>query len=60
LTALEQWVEEGKAPTELIATKTAPTGNQTLGRRPVCAYPKIARYKGGDPTDSSSFACTEQ
>jgi hypothetical protein len=60
LTALEQWVEQGKAPSELIATKTAPTGNQTLWRRPVCAYPKIARYKGGDPTDPSSFACTEQ
>jgi hypothetical protein len=28
LTALEQWVEKGKPPTELIATTTAPTGNQ--------------------------------
>jgi hypothetical protein len=61
LTALELWVEQGKAPTELIATKAAPTGNQTLWRRPVCAYPKIARYKGsGDPTDPVSFACVEQ
>jgi hypothetical protein len=60
LTALEQWVEEGKAPNEMIATKMAPTGNQTLWRRPVCAYPKVARYKGsGDPTDESSFICTE-
>jgi feruloyl esterase len=60
LTALEQWVEHGKAPTELIATKTAATGNQTLWRRPVCPYPKIARYKGsGDPTDPTSFACAE-
>lgn len=60
LTALEQWVEEGKAPSELIATKVAPNGNQTLWRRPVCAYPKVARYKGGgDPTDASSFICTE-
>jgi len=60
LTALEQWVEQGKAPTELIATKTAPNGNQTLWRRPVCAYPKVARYKGsGDPTDAASFACIE-
>jgi hypothetical protein len=61
LTALEQWVEQGKAPNELIATKMAPTGNQTLWRRPVCAYPKIARYRGsGDPTDPSSFASAEQ
>ena len=59
LTALEQWVEEGKAPSELIATKTA-TGNQTLWRRPVCAYPQVARYKGsGDPTEASSFTCAQ-
>jgi feruloyl esterase len=58
LTALEQWVEEGKVPNELIATKMAPNGNQTLWRRPVCAYPKVARYKGsGDPTDAASFTC---
>ncbi|HEX4645418.1 MAG TPA: tannase/feruloyl esterase family alpha/beta hydrolase, partial [Verrucomicrobiae bacterium] len=60
LTALEQWVEEGNAPSELIATKTAATGGQTLWRRPVCAYPKVARYKGGgDPTDPTNFTCTE-
>jgi pimeloyl-ACP methyl ester carboxylesterase len=60
LTALEQWVEEGKAPSELIATKTAPNSNQTLWRRPLCAYPKVARYNGGgDPTDAANFTCTE-
>ncbi len=60
LTALEKWVEEGKVPSELIATKTAPTGNQTLWRRPVCAYPKVARYNGsGDPTDAANFTCAE-
>jgi hypothetical protein len=52
LTAIEQSGEEGKAPSELIATKRAPTGNQILWRRPVCAYPQVARYNGsGDPTD---------
>ena len=60
LTALEKWVEEGTAPSELIATKTAPNSNQTLWRRPVCAYPKAAHYKGsGDPTDETSFTCTD-
>jgi feruloyl esterase len=60
LTALEQWVEQGKAPTELIATKTAATGGQTLWRRPVCAYPKVARYNGaGDATDPANFTCAE-
>jgi hypothetical protein len=60
LTALEQWVEEGNAPSELIATKTTPTGNQTLWRRPVCAYPRVAHYNGsGDPSAASSFTCTQ-
>lgn len=57
LSALERWVEKGEVPAELIATKTAPTG-ETLWRRPVCAYPKIARYKGsGDATDPTNFTC---
>jgi hypothetical protein len=59
LTALEQWVEQGKAPSELIATKTN-AGGQTLWRRPVCAYPRVARYDGGDdPTDPGNFACVD-
>jgi feruloyl esterase len=59
LTALEQWVEQGKAPTELIATKTGANG-QTLWRRPVCIYPKVARYNGGDdPTDPGNFSCVD-
>jgi len=59
LTALEQWVEQGKAPEELVATKAA-SGGQTLWRRPVCAYPTVARYKGnGDVSDPASFTCAE-
>jgi hypothetical protein len=60
LTALEQWVEEGKPPDQLISTKTAATGGQTLWRRPVCAYPKVARYSGsGDSSDAASFTCAD-
>ena len=59
LTALEQWVEQGKAPEELLATK-AVSGGQTLWQRPVCAYPKLARYKGsGDVSDPASFTCAD-
>jgi tannase/feruloyl esterase len=59
LTALEQWVEQGKAPEELLATKAA-SGGQTLWQRPVCAYPKLARYKGsGDVSDPASFTCAD-
>ena len=45
--------------TELIATKTGANG-QTLWRRPVCTYPKVARYNGGDdPTDPGNFSCVD-
>src|SRR5262249_52920354 len=43
-TALVNWVEKGTAPEQIIAT----AGNATPwpGRtRPLCAYPKIAKYK---------------
>ena len=51
LTPLEAWVEKGIAPEEILAKGT----NMT---RPLCAYPKVARYKGsGDTNDASSFQC---
>ncbi len=59
-TALESWVEHGKAPTRFIATKYGTDDvNATTVQftRPLCAHPKIARYVGGDPSSASSFAC---
>jgi hypothetical protein len=53
LTAIDDWVEHGRPPERIIATgKTFP--DQT---RPLCPYPAIARYIGGDPKSASSFAC---
>ena len=53
LTAIQIWVEQGKAPDRIIARgKTFPGVT-----RPLCPYPKIARYKGGDPKNAQSFAC---
>jgi feruloyl esterase len=53
LTALEQWVEQGKAPASMIATKA----NSPLSR-PLCPYPQVAKYKGsGDPNDAGNFQC---
>jgi feruloyl esterase len=58
--ALEKWVEGGIAPEKMIATKyigeKAESG--VLRTRPLCAYPKIARYKGsGSTDDAASFEC---
>jgi feruloyl esterase len=52
LTALEQWVEHGVAPQRIIATKS----NSPLAR-PMCPYPQLARYVGGDTNDPANFVC---
>ena len=60
LTALEQWVEEGKAPDHLIATKTRSARRPDALEATLCAYPKVARYSGsGDVSDAASFTCAE-
>ena len=50
--ALAHWVEDGKAPDQIIATNyrdNDPTEG-VVAQRPWCAYPAVARYSGqGDP-----------
>jgi feruloyl esterase len=59
--AITDWVENGKAPDQVIARKTpaatAPT--PTVARtRPLCPYPQRAEYKGsGSIDDAANFAC---
>ncbi len=55
LTALEQWAEEGVAPSGQVTTDTAGVPGRT---RPLCDYPKWPQYKGaGDVDSAASFAC---
>jgi feruloyl esterase len=62
-TALEEWVEEGKAPEAIIATKYVNDFDPTQGikmTRPLCPYPQFAKYKGtGDTNDATNFVCTQ-
>ena len=54
LGAMVNWVEKGTVPASVTATGKAFPGR----RRPLCAYPKHAQYKGqGDPQDANSFEC---
>jgi feruloyl esterase len=55
--ALETWVEKGEAPETVLASKI--TDDLKVDRtRPLCAYPKVAKYKGaGSTDDASSFVC---
>jgi feruloyl esterase len=59
--ALQDWVEKGVAPNDLIATHFAegsgPTGKVGF-QRPICVYPKVPRYRSGDKTRATSFRCT--
>ena len=57
--ALERWVEKGKAPGEIIASKAAGKGSQGKEMtRPLCPYPQAAKYKGSGATnDAGSFVC---
>jgi feruloyl esterase len=61
--ALYDWVERGIAPSELIATHfsagSGPTGTVQF-QRPLCVYPRIMRYRGGDTRSASSFYCALQ
>lgn len=57
LMTLVTWTEGGKAPDMLVARTPAGEG-QTAQERPVCAYPALPEYRGGDATKRTSFACT--
>ena len=53
---LEQWVEQGKTPTEIVASHL--TSGQVDKTRPLCPYPQIAKYKGtGSTNEAANFVC---
>lgn len=58
--ALYDWVEKGKAPETLVATKYS-EGQGPSGRiafqRPICVWPLVPRYRGGDSNATASFTC---
>jgi feruloyl esterase len=55
LGAIMDWVEKGIAPDRIIATGRSFPGIS----RPLCPYPLVARYKGGDVNNADNFVCTE-
>jgi hypothetical protein len=59
--ALERWVEQGIAPEQIIAakSKSARDSASAVDRtRPLCAYPKVAHYRGsGSIDDAANFEC---
>jgi feruloyl esterase len=62
LTALMNWVENGQAPETIIATVNPanpelPAEWSKTRTRPLCVWPKIAKYKEGDIEKAESFEC---
>jgi feruloyl esterase len=56
LSALAQWVEDGKAPDMIIASHF--TAGHVDRTRPLCVYPRVAKYKGtGSTDDAANFTC---
>jgi feruloyl esterase len=56
LAALDLWVEKGVAPDSIIATQVA-DDKQPQRQMPLCPWPKVAAYLGGDANNASSFVC---
>ncbi len=56
LAAVERWRESGTAPERIPAIHV--TNNKVDLTRPLCPYPKVARYTGvGSTTDEANFVC---
>ncbi|MGB7354608.1 MAG: tannase/feruloyl esterase family alpha/beta hydrolase [Acidobacteriaceae bacterium] len=59
--SLQNWVEKGSPDATVIATKYKAGKDgamETDFTRPLCAWPKVARYTGsGDPNDAANFTC---
>ena len=57
VTALEQWVEQGRTPDSIVATRyrdNDPT-KEIVAQRPWCPYPQVARYTGRGATPQASL-----
>jgi feruloyl esterase len=68
VSAIVAWVEQGQAPEAIVATargagnrggenKDLSAGWAADRTRPLCPYPKVARYTGGDVERAASFRC---
>ena len=53
LSAVVDWVENGEAPGDIIASRTNPDPASTK----LCAYPEHPHYIGGDEASSDSYEC---
>jgi feruloyl esterase len=55
LSALVRWVEQGEAPQRVLAKGSGAVPASVS--RPLCPFPTVARYDGGDGNAAGSFSC---
>jgi tannase/feruloyl esterase len=56
MSAIEQWVEHGKAPERIVASHAARGAVDRT--RPLCPYPQVATYEGRGSIDgAANFTC---
>ena len=54
--ALEQWVEQGKAPARMVGSRAR--DGQVEWTHPLCPFPQTAVYTGkGDAKDAANYVC---
>ena len=59
LTALDTWVDSGKAPERIVASKLQ--NGKVVRTHPLCAWPMVAKYQGtGDVNDAANFTCVKR
>ena len=60
LGALTDWVERGKAPATLeLLDQSVTLPVNLLRARPLCQWPLVPRYQGGDVNTAASFKCLQ-
>jgi len=58
LAVLVDWVEQGRAPGDLVVAEQKPVMPiATVRTLPLCRWPAWPRYKQGDPNVAASFEC---
>jgi hypothetical protein len=58
LEALDNWVEKGIAPGDLMAASyTSGANPQVVATRPICRYPTYPHFNGGDWKRGRNFTC---
>ena len=62
ISAIVAWVETGKAPGPIVATKfnDDDAAKGIAMQRPLCPFPQVAKYRGsGNTKDAANFSCVK-